>query len=419
MSRMHKKYKIRRYGQLYPSRRSTSSVVLHTVLTVTIVFVLGFVGWNAYGPVRDYFSGALAASAHRQETPSAPPDLEKQPPEEEELPPKPEEPPAELRAVYLPGAMLADRPTLETFLERMADSDLNAVMFDLKDASGTVLYQSRLDTVAQAGAQSETAFDLYEVCRALSEHGLTPIGRLSVFADPKASARLDDAGIKYMNTNMLWLDNSLENGGKGWLNPYSEAARAYLTSLITEAASMGVKRIVLDQYSFPTGVGLEFANYGPNAESIQPAIVLAANITAFEHAANENGASLSLYVSGPAALGTQNHYYGEQNPLTLYSNVTVGLMPAQFGDGYTDEEFVLEAPILTPYETVQKLLGQLSPTLSGKEVSAMIQGYTATGSLENNKVYKMEDIEGQLRALNEDDVTSYILYSPGGSYPAD
>lgn len=412
MSR-YRKQKVRRFGQIYPSRRSTPAIVLRTVLSITVMCVLGFVGWNAYGPIRDYFSGALAASRPQPEAVSSMP-VESEP---EETPPASPETPKELRAVYLPAPMLADDMILDTVFSQLEGSEINAVMFDLKDASGRVYFQSDLPQVERANAQTEDAVDLSRLCALLKEKGLVPMGRFSAFADPLASTRLDGAGVKYMNTDMTWLNDAPENGGKGWLNPYAQEARDYLTALIGEAASKGVERIVLDHYSFPTGVGLEFANFGTRAETIPRATALTAAIKEFSQAAEARDGQLSLYVSGQGALGLDNAYYGDQNPLAYSDSVVLGVMPAQFGDGYEEEAFLLETPVLRPYETVKNLLEHLAPALSGKEVSAMLQGYTTTGTLENNKVYTRADIEEQLRALGESGVESYVIYSQNGSYP--
>lgn len=413
MSRSHKKYKVRRFGQIYSPRRSTPSIVLRTVLTLVLVFVLAFVGWNAYGPIRDYFSGALAAASHRQEAPAP-----SSTPEPEEPPPEEAKTPEELRAAYIPSAMLTDEIILDTVFDRLEGTEINAILFDLKDAAGTVLYQSDLDAVATADVQADAAFDLEALCARLKDRGLVPMGRLSAFADPQAASRLPGAGVKYMNTETLWLDNSQENGGKGWLNPYAQPARDYLASLVSEAASKGVERIVLEQFSFPTGVGLEFANFGTNAASISQSTILASAFGSLEKAAGDRCA-VSLYVPGLAALGEQNQYYGDQNPLTLADNVTLGLMPAQFGDGYATEGFSLDTPVLLPYDTMKKILDRLSSALSGKETTVMVQGFTTTGTSENNKVYTIQDIESQIRAVTESGVKNYIVYSPGGNYPGE
>ena len=432
MSRNPKKSKfgkVRRFSYMYDSPRSTSSIVLRTLLSITMVFVLAFIGWNAYGPIRDYFSGALAAVSHLKEinpasssvsaSASSPSNAEETPASSQpEVPPEPEKP-AELRAAYIPIAVLSNFDALDTALAQLEGSEINAVLFDLKDASGAVYYQSSSDLVAQAQSQSAQAVDLREICRLLEERGLTPMGRLCAFADPQASARLSDATVKYMYTNMQWLDNSVENGGKGWLNPYSSQALEYLRTLVTEAASQGVKRILLEQYSFPTGVGLDFANFGPQAETVSRDSILSSCINTLEQAALENDCQLSLYVSALGALGQQNQFYGEKNPLTFFDDVVIDVSPAQFGDGYTSETLNLEQPVLQPYGTVKTLWGVLDSSLSGKEMTGMIQGYTATGALANNKVYHQEDIAAQIRALNDCGIQNFILYSPGGSYPTD
>lgn len=413
------KRKVRRFGQIYPSRRSTAAIVLRTTLTITLLLLFGFVGWNAYGPVSDYFSGKLAAMS-RQQTKT-----EASVPEQATTPTPPAvvaepEKPAHLKSIYLPTELLADETRLKAALEKLKDTPINAVLFDLKDVSGKVHYESALPQVAELQVQSEITMDLDAVCGVLEEYGITPIGRMSVYADPLAAYRLSGAGIKYMNTEMLWLDNSPENGGKGWLNPYSAEAADYLAALVKEATSKGVQRILLDQHSFPNGVGQEFANFGGEADlSAQgKAAALKAGLAALEKAAQEQDAAISLYVSGQGALGQTNALYGDVNPLTLYEDVTVGVMPAQFGDRYVQEAFTLEQPLQKPYETVKALLTHLKDGLSGKQVTAMVQGYTATGALESNKVYTEQDISDQLRALQEASIEDYIIYSAGGNYPA-
>ena len=432
MSRNPKKYKIRkvrRFSYMYDSPRSTSSIVLRTLLSIAMVFVLAFVGWNAYGPIRDYFSGALAAVSHfKEENPvhssvssSMPTDAAstgENPGSQPEETPEPAKP-AELRAAFIPVAVLSDFDTLDDVLTQLEDSEINTVLFDLKDASGAVYYQSSSDLVAQAQAQSSQAVDLREVCRLLEERGLIPMGRLCAFADPQASARLSDATVKYMNTNMQWLDNSVENGGKGWLNPYSSQALEYLRTIVAEGASQGVRRILLEQYSFPTGVGLDFANFGQQAETISRDAILSTCVNTLAQTAQENNCQLSLYVSALGALGQQNQFYGDKNPLTFFDDVVIDVSPAQFGDGYISETFTLEQPVLQPYGTVKTVWEALNSTLSGKEVAGMLQGYTATGSLANNKVYHQEDIAAQIRALDDCGIQNFILYSPGGNYPTD
>lgn len=411
---MAKNYKIKRYNRIYRSKRSTGSLVLRGAM-IAAVFVVVFVGYNAYGPVRDYFSGALAAASRNAQSEAEP---EPAPPPVSEPEPKSEPSvPADVRATYLPTAQIQDTAGLDILLDKLTRTEINAVLFDLKDQRGNVLYRSNLDLVAQSGAQVENAYDLPALCAKLKEKNLIPIGRLNAFRDPIAPSRIPDAGIKYMNTEILWLDNAADAGGMPWLNPYSDLARAYIIDIASECVSMGVGRILLDNVSFPTGYGQEYASYGPTAEGVTRSEALSVFLDQIDQQVRAAGGDTSVYISGLAALGANNTYYGS-NPLALANdNVTIGVMPAQFGDGFTLESFSLEAPVLDPYGTVDSLLKFIAPDITGKNVTVLVQAYPASYTIENNKMYTVDDINAQIGAAFQNGVISYIIYSPDGTYP--
>lgn len=411
---MAKNYKIKRYKRIYRGKRSAGSLILRGALAAA-VFIVAFVGYNAYGPIRDYFSGALAAASHsaQSEAEPAPP-----PADTPEAEPEPEPPvPSDVRALYLTNAQVRDSAGLDQLLDRLTRTEINAVLFDLKDQQGNILYRSDLDLVAQSGAQAENAYDLAALCQKLREKNLIPIGRLNAFRDPIAPSRIPDAGIKYMNTEILWLDNAADQGGMPWLNPYSDLARAYVIDIATESVSLGVGRILLDNVSFPTGYGQEYASYGPTADGVTRSDALSVFLDQIDRQVRDKGGDVSVYISGLAALGANNTYYGS-NPLALANdNVTIGVMPAQFGDGFTLESFSLEAPVLDPRGTVDSLLKFIAPDVAGKNVTVLVQAYPAPYTIENNKMYTVDDINAQIGAASQNGIISYIIYSPDGSYP--
>ena len=412
---MAKNYKIKRYNRIYRGKRSTGSLVLRGALVAAAVFIVAFVGYNAYGPIRDYFSGALAAASHNapSEAEPAPPPAETSEPEPEPEPPVP----ADVRALYLTNTQIRDPALLDQLLDELTRTEINAVLFDLKDQQGNILYRSDLDLVAQTGAQSENAYDLGVLCQKLKEKNLIPIGRLNAFRDPIAPSRIPDAGIKYMNTEILWHDNAADQGDMPWLNPYSDLARAYIIDIATESVSLGVGRILLDNVSFPTGYGQEYASYGPTAEGVTRSDALSVFLDQIDQQVQAKGGDVSVYISGLAALGANNTYYGS-NPLAIANdNVTIGVMPAQFGDGFTLESFSLEAPVLDPRGTVDSLLKFIAPDVAGKNVTVLVQAYPASYTIENNKMYTVDDINAQIGAASQNGVISYIIYSPDGSYP--
>lgn len=417
---MAKNYKIKRYNHIYRGKKPLRTRLLHAAATVVVVAVFAFIGWNAYGPIRDYFAGTLLSTPAVDQASSSAPENAASSSQAAEEPEQPAAPalPVELHAVYLPVPMILDEARLDSTLDELSRTDINAVLFDLKDTNGAVLYRSQLELVAQAEAQSQNPYDLQRLCEKLAEKNLVPIGRLNAFRDPIAAGRIPEACVKYMDTDTTWLDNAPESGGKPWLNPYSELAQAYITDIAAESVSMGVRRVMLDNVSFPTGYGLELATYGPNATGKTRSDALADFIDAADARIKALGGEVSVYITGLAALGANNTYYGS-NPLAIANeNVTIGVMPAQFGDAFTLESFTLEAPVLDPGGTVDSLLKFIAPDLSGKQVTAMIQAYPADYTLTNNKMYTAEDINAQIGAAAGNNVGSYIIYNPDGAYPA-
>lgn len=411
---MSKGVKIKRYNRIYGGR-SPLQRVLRGLAALFAVAVLGFAGWSAYGPVMEYLEKLsdkeAAVSSSEQASSSTP---ESAAPEEEESLPAAEPIQEAYQAVYLPVSLLTNGAALDAALGQLP-AGTNAVLIDLKNAAGGVPYTSSLEAVQKAGAQLSGAYDLSAVCTKFAEKNLRVIGRMHAFRDPIAASKVENAGVKYMNTDMLWLDNSANEGGKPWLNPYSTEARGYLQSILSEAVAMGVTDILLDSVSFPTGYGQQFSAYGDTA-GVSKADALSSFTAEMEKLAGESGANLSVYISALAALNDGELFYGG-NPLSLYGGVTLGVMPALFGDGYTAEGFSLQTPLLNPGQTVDALLKFLAPRLEGKQVAALVQGYTETKELANNKPYTAEDIKAQADALAQNGVESYIVYSPDGNYP--
>ncbi|WP_101910878.1 putative glycoside hydrolase [Marasmitruncus massiliensis] len=413
---MAKGFKVKRYNRIYRGGRSPASRALHMISICAAVFILGFIGWSAYGPVMDYLEGQAQSAFQPADSSSVP--ESSQPPEESDEtaaqePAKPGQPSSDtLHGIYLPAGIIADVSSLDAALSSIDTGKFNAVYFDLKDDAGNVLYRSFVENATLA----PQSYDLSMVCGKITAKGLTPIGRISAFRDPLAASKIKDAGVRYGNTEILWNDDDPARGGKPWLNPYSVSAQDYVIGLAEEAVGMGVSAIVYTNVCFPSGYSLNLASYGNVTQPKSDA--LAAFIDAAEERIATAGGKLWVYTGGPAALGTENSHYGDQNPLALANSaVLVDAMPVQFGDGFTQDRFTVTEPLLNPRQTVDTLLKTLSPGLSGKEVIAVLQGYTAEGQFAHNKAYTAQDMEDQIAALTDNGIQNYIFYSPDGNYP--
>lgn len=148
------------------------------------------------------------------------------------------------RAVHIGGKQTRDN--LDAYVDMAMSTELNALMVDLKDETGTVFYNTRVQTAIDAGAIPDETFDLGGVATHAHESGLYLIGRIVLFNDPIAAQALPDMAVWDTATNTPY-----EANGQFFLDPTDPAARQYGIDLAIEACRMGVDEIQFDYIRFP------------------------------------------------------------------------------------------------------------------------------------------------------------------------
>lgn len=319
------------------------------------------------------------------------------------------------RAVYLPLSSLKDEAALDGTLEAAAGAGFNAILFDVKDIEGRVLFASATQAAATAQSVAADAVPL-ETLKALfqtlEDKGFIAIPRLYAFRDPLAPRRLPAAKIGLEgNPGWTWYDGNPKSGGRPWLNPYADAAHTYLIDLLMELKEAGAPAVMLDGVEFPRYLGE--ANY---TAAQLTASSKAAALTAFVGKAREalGETKVLLASSGLAALGTDTALYGG-NPVTFgAAGAAPVLSPSTLGKSLSFGEVKVDNPAGHPYEAVKAALSQIQVRLQVIDsedrpfLLPWLQGDT----------YSAEEMKAQMRAVIETagETASYILYNPDGAY---
>lgn len=151
--------------------------------------------------------------------------------------------PMTIRAVHITGEAVEER--FAEFVTMAETTELNALMVDLKDETGQVLYTSTIPTVEAVGAGADM-FDLAQVVSVAARQDLYLIGRLVAFQDPIAAVNAPEMSV--------WDDATgapFTSRGQYFLDPTNPAARAYALDLAQEACGIGVDEIQFDYVRFP------------------------------------------------------------------------------------------------------------------------------------------------------------------------
>ena len=269
---------------------------------------------------------------------------------------------------------------------------------DMNNFYGSVetLYDPSLREVPMAvggGAVVAGAYDAAAMAKRISAEGFVPVARIHAFRDSIAPRFSRDAAVGYFDTEWSWLDNSVELGGKPWLNPYSKEARDYLSAIVEELSESGFERIIVDSVQFPSGVGLDKAGYGDTG-GVSKSDCLRSFLGELEASAKPSGTVVSVYFSGPNALSDNELLYGGRALSLVNASAAVGMMPAAFS-----KDSVIGG------ETVADIADEA-------ELIGVLQANDAAGN-----PLAAAELQKQIRALRESGVENMILYHPNGTYP--
>lgn len=262
---MSKRFKVKHYrSRIYNPIRGKIIKAVGIVLAAALLFT---VGWFAYEPLMKAINEKNKEIIEDNPVPDKP-----QEPAYEPLPVEFME--KETVAVTVPEEVLYDSLDFYGFLKGL-DDEVTAVVIDMKTKSGTVTYVSDHTSVVNAGAAHENAIDLDTYIKVARSRGLDVIARIYAFEDSTTPYNAADMAIRYESEEgVLWLDDSVDNGGKPWLNPYSDTAQKYILDIVYDALDKGVDAILLDGVRFPENEGMDYAYFGVGAEGVSKKDIL-------------------------------------------------------------------------------------------------------------------------------------------------
>lgn len=151
--------------------------------------------------------------------------------------------PFDARAVHIRGEAVVE--DLEGFIQMAHDTELNALMIDLKNEAGFVWYDSANQVALEAGAV-QAAFDLAAIAERAEAEELYLIGRLVLFNDPIVAMAMPSMAVWDSAT-----EGPLETDGQRFLDPTDVDARAYALDLAREVCELGVDEVQFDYVRFP------------------------------------------------------------------------------------------------------------------------------------------------------------------------
>lgn len=316
--------------------------------------------------------------------------------------------PESVRGVYISACTASEKYLRDRVLATIADTDVNAIVIDVKDYSGTI--STELPGVdAPPGGKGCRVSDMPEFLAELHEKGIYAIARVTVFQDPLyASIHPDIAVQSIARPGKPWADKN----GLAFIDPNFPAYWHYIVSIAKGAHAIGFDEINFDYIRFPSDGNMADAQFaipagGSRALSIK-------NFFSFLHSELAPlGIVTSADIFGQTTVNYDDLGIGQilENTLPYFDYVAPMNYPSHYIKGFMG----FPNPATNPYEVIKgTMMLAVERAIAASSSPAKLRPWLQAFDL--GAVYTSQMVRAQIQALSDVGVTSWLLWDAANRY---
>ncbi|GAF66874.1 hypothetical protein BTS2_3779 [Bacillus sp. TS-2] len=324
-----------------------------------------------------------------------------------------------VRGIYVTGNS-AGGQRFDSLVNLVSTTDLNAMVIDIKEDHGYLTYRPEEDSPFYDISKNYIG-DIEGLMKRLEEENIYPIARIVVFKDTELAEKKPE--WSFLEGDKVWKNNRNE----AFVNPFLKEVWEYNVDIAKKAAELGFKEIQFDYVRFPEGferrdeeLRYDVGDYsGGDGDQIQKRVQAVTDFVAFsrEELAKYD-VDVSVDIFGYAATIKEAPGIG-QNFSKISENVDV--ISSMIYPSHWTPYFNIDKPDLYPYELTKeyaKVENEVLGALDNPPISRpWIQDFTASWLGQGNYIpYGVEEVEAQIRALNEQGISEFLLWNAGNSY---
>ena len=292
-------------------------------------------------------------------------------------------------------------------------TEVNALVIDVKDDRGLVLYRSNVPLARKIAADTTMPVSYRRVRAVLDTmraYGIYPIARIVVAKDPLlAQSRLDWAIKRRDSPTRPWLDKN----GKPWLDPHHREVWQYAVDLAKEAVNLGFSEVQFDYVRFPDEKRLVRETTFPLANGRIRAQVIRDQLAFTRAQLRDTGVPMTIDVFGLTATDTTDMGIGQR--WEMFVDQADVVLPMVYPSHFAPGTYRLGNPNAVPYTTIDRALKDAKRRTEGIANAAVIVPWYQDFTLGPPR-YAGPEVRAQIRAGYDNGVKSWILWNPGSRY---
>jgi hypothetical protein len=317
-----------------------------------------------------------------------------------------------MRGLYVNRwAALGDR--MWQLIDVAKRTEINALVIDVKDDRGFVLYRSRIPLAREIGADTVMPMRAERVRAILDTmrlHGIYPIARIVVVKDPLlASKRLEWSIKRRADPASPWLDKN----GNPWLDAHQPGVWSYAADLAEEAVALGFSEVQFDYVRFPDEKRLVSEATFPLAQGRIRAQVIRDQLGALRKRVSATGVPMTIDVFGLTTSDTTDMGIGQR--WEMFIDQADAVLPMTYPSHYAPGSYGIALPNARPYEVLLHALRDAKRRTAGISGAARIVPWYQDFTLGAPR-YGAEQVRAQIRAGYEAGYDDWLLWNPGSRY---
>lgn len=293
------------------------------------------------------------------------------------------------------------------------ETEVNALVIDVKDDRGLLLYRSGVPLARQIGADTTQPMShrrLRAVLDTMRLHGIYPIARIVVVKDPLlAEARPDWAIRRRDDPSRPWLDKN----GKPWLDPHHTDVWRYAADIACEAVELGFSEIQLDYVRFPDERRLIREAVFALAQGRERAFAIREQLLLTREWLRVLQVPFTIDVFGLTTSDTTDMGIGQR--WEQFADAADAILPMTYPSHYAPGSYGIANPNANPYAVIDRALKDARRRNANVANPGRLIPWYQDFTLGAPR-YGPAEVRAQIRAGYDNGVMDWILWNPRSVY---
>ena len=340
--------------------------------------------------------------------------------------------PIPVKAVYITACTGSESKLRDKVVNELAGTEINSLVIDLKDYTGTLSYASTSVAVPHGGNGCRI-IDLPEFVQELHDKGIYAIGRITVFQDPLYSnAHPELAVASLSHPDRPWTDKD----GLAYIDPDQRAYWDYIIAIAKESYSIGFDEINFDYIRFPSDGDMSDVRFALPASTTKAMVIkqfflylhsqlqpsndlstrMSGNLSADKSGDLFNsppGIKISADLFGQTTVNTDDLGIGQvmEDALPYFDYVDQMVYPSHFNDGFDG----YANPAAHPYDIVKFTMSRaveraVAASSTPDKLRPWLQAF------DYKALYPPSAVESEKQAVYDSGLSGWMLWNAASVY---